>query len=169
MANEATTMRALMKALLLWKVAGAAPSVLQLANAIVLDAKLPGDGNYEYCQILLGEDARAGQRIALERRDGEFADRYTIDMGRAFGEMARRFTHNVLHTLPPHDGRIATYALQCLPRRSICRWPRCKTPPQRRVMWRNVPRGVRLQLFTTPPSSEALANSCRCWRVRPDR
>jgi hypothetical protein len=40
-ANEAATMRALMKALLLWKIAGAAPSVMQLANAILLDAKLP--------------------------------------------------------------------------------------------------------------------------------
>jgi hypothetical protein len=82
-----------------------------------------------------------GSGIASERREGDFADRYTIDIGARVGEMARRFTHNVLHTLPLHDGRIADYALQCcreqpLPLASLQN--AASTP----VMWRNVPRGA---------------------------
>ncbi|HEX8238049.1 MAG TPA: DUF6079 family protein [Abditibacteriaceae bacterium] len=155
--NEAATMRVLMKALLLWKIAGAAPSVVQLANALALDAKLPGDGNYEYCQILLEKMRTQGSGIALERREGEFADRYSIDVGARVGEMARRFTHNVLHTLPPHDSRIAAYALQCC-RDEALPLAALQNAASTQVMWRNVPRGVRIQLLNIPPTSEALAN-----------
>jgi hypothetical protein len=156
-ASEAATMRALMKALLLWKIAGAAPSVAQLANAVALDARLPGDGNYEYCQILLEKMRMQGSGIALERREGEFADRYTVDVGARVGEMARRFAHNVLHTLPPHDGRIAAYALQCC-RDEALPLAAVQSTTSTQVMWRNVPRGVRFQLLATLPTSETLAN-----------
>lgn len=155
--SEAATMRALMKALLLWKIAGAAPSVVQLANAVALDARLPGDGNYEYCQILLEKMRTQGSGIALERREGEFTNRYTIDAGARVGEMARRFTHNVLHTLPPHDSRIATYVMHCC-RHEALPLSSLQHAPSMQVMWRNVSRGVRIQLLTTPPTSETLAN-----------
>ncbi|HEX8833133.1 MAG TPA: DUF6079 family protein, partial [Abditibacteriaceae bacterium] len=153
--TEAGFLRSLMKALLLFKIAGASPSVLQLANAVALDAKLPGDGNYEYTRILL-EKLRSHAPVAVERRDGEFADRYSLDFGARVGEMARRFTSNALHTLPPFDNRITRYALGCCRDESL---PLATLQPAPIfVLWRNAPRGMSVEIVSSPPTPDVLAN-----------
>jgi hypothetical protein len=140
-ASEAATMRALMKALLLWKIAGAAPSVAQLANAVALDARLPGDGNYEYCQILLEKMRMQGSGIALERREGEFADRYTLMSAHVSVKWPVASRTMCCTRCRRTIGRIATYASAVLPRRSVA-LAALQNAALDPVMWRNVPRGV---------------------------
>ncbi len=154
--EEAARLDALMKTLLLFKIAGTAPSVAQVANALALDARLPGEGNYEYCRILL-EKLRARSPLAVERRDGNWADRYAVDLGTRVGEMARRFTANAMHTLPPRDGRIARHALHCC-RDEALPLAALEAAPTAHVMWRNTQRGVRLELLAMPPDAATLAN-----------
>lgn len=156
-ANEAKAMRVLMKTAILFAVAGRAPSVAALTNALLLDAQLPDDGNYQYAQILLEKMRAGGAGLSLERRDGIFADRYTIDGDARAGELARRFTFNALHTLPAGDRRIAQYVLRC------CRdeiLPLASFPSARNVetMWLHTPRTLRLELADEAPTPEILAN-----------
>jgi hypothetical protein len=154
-ADEAAALSALFQALILWKIAGSAPSIVQLVNAVALDAKLPGDGNYEYGRILL-EKLRSYAPVTVERREGEFTDRYTLDFGARVGEMARRFTANSLHNLAPRDGRIARYV------RSCCRdvaFPLASLENAfAQPFWRNVPRGVQIEVADEPPAPDVLAN-----------
>lgn len=154
--EEAARLGALMKTLLLFKIAGTAPSVAQVANALALDARLPGEGNYEYCRILL-EKLRARAPIAVERRDDDWADRYAVDLGTRVGEMARRFTANAMHTLPPRDGRIARHALHCC-RDEALPLAALEASPSAHVMWRNTQRSVRLEMLAAPPDAATLAN-----------
>lgn len=154
--EESARMDSLLRALLLWKIAGAAPSISQLVNAVSLDARLPHDGNYEYGRILL-EKMRAWAPIAVERREGAFADRYAIDLGTRVGEMTRRFTSNALHTLPPRDGRIARHARSCCHEENL---PLASMPEAASslVMWRNSSRSIRIEVLDGPPDAATLAN-----------
>ncbi len=155
-ANEAATMRALMKTLLLFATLGRAASVQNLANALLLDARLPDDGNYQYAQMLLEKMRLAGAGLSLERRDGNFADRYGIDGEARAGELARRFTFNALHLLPVGDRRIAQYVLDCcrdeMPLASL------SSAPDFELLWLHTPRFVTVELAREIPAVEALAN-----------
>lgn len=158
---EAQVLERLMKALLLFKIAGVAPSVAQVANSIALDAHLPGDGNYEYAEVLLEKLRTRGSYLALERHEGEFADRYAVDLGTRVGEMARRYTQNTLQSLLPADSRIARYAASC------CRdeaFPLANldqssnTSAAFSLMWRNAPRRFATALWTPLLTAPVLAN-----------
>ncbi|HEX8552207.1 MAG TPA: DUF6079 family protein [Abditibacteriaceae bacterium] len=154
-ATEAEHLRAVWKTLALWKIAGHAPTIAQVVNALALDVKLPADGSYEYGRILL-ERLRAHAPVALERREGPFTDRYSLDFGTRIAELARRFTANALANLGPQDGRVTRYALRCsrdgaLPLATL---DGTLAP----TMWRNAPRQVQLSVVASTPAPEVLAN-----------
>ncbi|MDQ3812919.1 MAG: FUSC family protein [Armatimonadota bacterium] len=155
--HEVGALRRLMQGLLLYKIAGIAPTVTQVANAVALDAGLPGDGNYQYAQMLLEKLRTRGDYVAVERHEGEFADRYTVDLGTRVGEMARRFTKNVMSTLPADDARIARYVAGC------CRdetFPLAALDGVRSfpIMWRNAPRTMAVALWSGDAVAPALMN-----------
>ncbi|HVF10328.1 MAG TPA: DUF6079 family protein, partial [Abditibacteriaceae bacterium] len=147
----------LMKGLLLFKIAGVSPTVAQLANAVALDAGLPGDGNYEYTRILLEKLRTRGSYLAVERHEGDFLDRYAIDLGTRVGEMARRFTRNTMDALPVGDSRIARYAAACC-REEPLPLAAVETARSYTVMWRNAPRGLAVEVWNGAGSTQALAN-----------
>lgn len=155
--TETLVVRQLMKTLLLYKIAGTSPSVAQLAHAIALDARLPGEGNYEYARLLLEKLRERAGSLIVERRDGTFNDRYTIDFGARVGEMARRFTANALQTLPAGDSRIGAYVLSCCHEESL---PLASLQGAHSLatLWRNTPRTVHFELGFEPPAADVLAN-----------
>jgi hypothetical protein len=154
---EAQAMRALIKTALLFAVAGRAASVAALTNAMLLNVRLPDEGNYEYARVLLEKMRLGGAGLALERRDGVFADRYLVDSEARAGELARRFTFNALHTLPVGDRRIAQYILRCCREGEmpLATWLGATAQD---VMWLNSPRVVSVEVAGNVPSVETLAN-----------
>jgi hypothetical protein len=155
--HDTTALTRLMKCLLLFKIAGLAPTATQLANAIALDAQLPGDGNYDYARVLLERLRTQGSYLTVERREGDLADRYTIDLGTRIGELARRHTRNAITTLPAHDARITRYAVSCcrdepLPLATLD-GTRCCT-----LMWRNAPRQLDVEIVSAILTAQGLAN-----------
>ena len=154
---EAQAMRALIKTALLFAVAGRAASVAALTNAMLLDVRLPDEGNYEYARVLLEKMRLGGAGLALERRDGVFADRYSVDSEARAGELARRFTFNALHTLPVGDRRIAQYILRCCREGEmpLATWLGATAQD---VIWLNSPRVVSVEVAGNVPSVETLAN-----------
>jgi hypothetical protein len=108
-----------------------------------------------YGRILL-ERLRAHAPVALERRDGEFADRYALDFGARTGELARRFTANALANLAPRDGRVAHFVLSCsrdeaLPVASL-------DGTTALPFWRNAARRVEISVASLPLAPYILAN-----------
>lgn len=158
--RESEHLARLMRALLLFKIAGQAPTVVQLANAAALDAGLPDEGNYEYARALLERLRTRAGFLAVERAENigdALSDRYTIDMGLRVGEMARRHVRGVLDTLEEDDTRIAQYALACsrsggLPLGALESNP-CVT-----VLWRNTPRPFAVSLLTSGVNAANLVN-----------
>ncbi len=148
-ARDLAALQRLMQTLLLFKIAGHAPTLTQLANAASMDAGLPGDGNYDWSRALLERLRTRGSCLAIERADGEanaFSDRYTIDFGLRVSEAARRHTRGMMDSLPVGDARIAQFALSCcrssdLPLASLDVNSTCA------VLWRNAPRQFALKLL----------------------
>jgi hypothetical protein len=154
---DAAALLRLMKTLLLFKIAGAAPSVLQLANAVALDAKLEGERNYEYARLLLERLRLRGSFLAVERNSGDWSDRYAVDLGTRVTELARRHIRSAVHELQPHDARIAACVLDCchdepLPLAALA------AAPQFPVLWRNAPREIAVLLWQRGTSTSQLAN-----------
>ena len=129
-ASEREALSALMQALLLFKIAGATPSVLQLANAVALDARLPGDGNYQYAQVLLEKLRTRGS----DRGSGAPRRRFRRPLHHRPGYARRR------DGAPPHLQFLAGPASGRCPRHrramppsvvatKLCLWP----PSRRRV------------------------------------
>ena len=155
--EEARRLRQIMKALLVYKIAGVAPTTAQITNALLLDARLPNDGNYEYTRVLLEKIRVQSGGLAIEKRDGAFADRYTLDSGARVGEMARRGVSNLLQTLPTGDSRIQSYALGCcrgaeMPLASL------QVAASVETLWHHTPRRFRVLSEAVPPSPQNLAN-----------
>jgi hypothetical protein len=157
-AEEAPALLRLMKGVLLFKIAGVAPTVLQLANALHFDAKLPGDGNYQYARVLLEKLRTRGSYLAVERHGDEWNDRYTIDAGSRVGEMARRAVQNTIQELDSHDTRIGQYALKCSRLESLP-LAQLETPRSFSVFWRNAARGMQVALWRHDWTTERLANA----------
>lgn len=111
--NDRENGRRVMKVLLLCKIAGQSPTPVQIANALNFELDMSGDGAYEYARFLLERLRSRGAFLAVERGETSLFDRYTVDLGRRVGEMARRQIGATLETLPPGDGRIAAHALNC--------------------------------------------------------
>lgn len=163
-AAERESLLRLMKTLLLWKIGGVAPTCVQIANAIALDAKLPNDGNYEYARVLLERLLGRGSHLAVERNAGEseddghhFADRYTIDLGTRISELARRHLKNALSELRPDDARVATYVVECCNAEPL---PLSTLNEERlvNIFWRQAPREIAVQILLLRPSLEAIGN-----------
>ena len=160
--KESQTLQALLKTLLVFKIAGIAPTAMQLANAIALDASLPGEGNYEYARVLLERVLSHGSHLAVERRQADstapaLADRYTVDWSTRISELVRRYIRNVLQELPTGDTRITRHALDCcrdelFPLRSLT------SEQSRSLFWHNAPFQIALQTLQAPLSPDTLTN-----------
>lgn len=159
--RDTAALRRLMQTLLLFKIAGHAPTLTQLANAASMDAGLPGDGNYDWSRALLERLRARGSFLAVERADGEadaFSDRYTVDFGLRVGEAARRHARGVMEALPVGDARIAQFAISCcrssdLPLASLDNTGTCT------VLWRNAPRQFAIKLLSGGVTAASLVNS----------
>jgi hypothetical protein len=157
--NEAQTLADLMKTLLIFKIAGPAPTAVEIANALLLDAKLPGDGNYQYARVLLERIAERGSHLAVERNEtnADFADRYSIDWGTRVSELARRHLKNAVSELREDDARIAAYVASCC-RDEILPLSTPGVEQAVTIFWQNAPREIAIQTFQTAPKPDWLAN-----------
>jgi hypothetical protein len=156
-AHDAVALLRLMKTLLLFKIAGNAPTVSQLAHAAALDANLEGERNYEYTRLLLERLRTQGSSLAQERREGAWQDRYAVDHGTRVSELARRHLRSAMQELDPHDARIADCVVRCcradpLPLATFSTDPICC------VQWRNAPREIALVLWQRDAPSAQLVN-----------
>lgn len=157
--TEKQILQRLLKTLLVFKIAGITPTVVQLANAIALDAGLPGDGNYEYARVLLERVLSQGSHLAVERQESEqeFADRYTVDWSTRVSELARRYIRNTVQELHPDDSRITAYAQDCcrdelFPLRSLTK------EQSLALFWNNAPFHIAVQALQAEPVAANLAN-----------
>ena len=145
-AIDESAMRRVMQALIVFKIAGIAPDATQIAHAIALDAHLPDEGNYAWAQVLAERLRTRGGHIAVERHEGEWADRWTIDAGVRAGEAARRALQNTLESFAPDDARVWRHALDCCRGQSL---PLRELDEARSVdiFWHNAPRRVQALLW----------------------
>lgn len=158
--HEAAHLHLLMQTLLLFKIAGQAPTVLQLTNTASLDAGLPGEGDYEYVRTLLERLRTRIGFLAVERAENAgdaLSDRYTIDLGLRIGEMARRHVRGVLETLDENDARISNYVLDCC-RHNVLPLATLENNPAATVMWRNTPRQFSITLLNSGTTAASLVN-----------
>lgn len=153
--TEASHLRDCFKTLALWRIGGGAPTVAQVVNSLLLSTGLRGDAAYEYGRILL-EKLRAHAPVALERRDGEFQDRYALDFGTRVSDLTRRFIGNALANFAPRDGRVARYVLSCSRDEALPLASLDATSPA--PLWRNAPRRVAVFVTPVPPAPDVLAN-----------
>ncbi len=129
----------LVKLLIVGKVAGVNPTVAQAANWLLADGGVIGDDTYVYVQVLLDSFRARGAFVAVERREGEFADRYTIDLGARVNELLRRRLANVTFEFEEGDPRIVAAAFGCC---TASDWPLAAASLDREVWWLNSPRQV---------------------------
>lgn len=167
--NEAGDLLRVMKLLLLCKVGGVTPTPIQVANSLMLDAGLSGDGNYQYARHLLEKLRTKAAFLAVERADDPLQDRYAVDTGQRVGEMLRRHLQSAMDTLEPQDGRIpATVLESCrdepLPLAEMVAGPRSYS-----LFWQNAPRRVLVEIWTGT-GQEAVPNrvSALCEPGSPD-
>lgn len=156
--DDADALRRVMKGLLLGKIAGIAPTAVQLANALHLDARLPGEGNYQWTHVLLERLRSHGSYLSVERGESDLADRYAIDIGTRVGELARRAVQSTLRELEVHDTRMGRYAIACCRDEAL---PLSSLQEARpfTLMWRNAPREVLCGLWHETLSIEHIANT----------
>lgn len=160
--GETQTLLRLMKTVLLFKIAGVAPTAVQLANVMVLDARLPDEGNYEYAQLLLERILTRGSYLAVERREtnseaAHLSDRYTIDLGPRISDLARRHLKNSVKQLRFDDARIsAALIASCqsepMPLKSL------EIEQLFSVYWKHTPRQIAVQLLQNLPDTNTLTN-----------
>jgi hypothetical protein len=112
-ASDVAAMERVMRALLLFKIAGVAPDVSQLAGTLALESGLRGEAHLDWVQVLAERLRRRGGHMAVEKRAGAWSDRYSIDVGMRAGEAARRALRSALEALPTGDARISRHAIEC--------------------------------------------------------
>lgn len=155
--QEAALLTRLMKGLLIFKIAGSAPTILQLANALGFDARLPGEGNYDYARVLLERLRAQGGQVAVERHPEAWGDRYTLDLGARVAETARRMIANTRQTLAPDDPRLPAFVLSCC-RENAMPLATLEAGTTLPIMWRHAPRRMEVLLWDTSLNASILAN-----------
>ncbi len=134
----------LIKALIIFRIGGVQPNVMQLTNALLADSGLPGEGNYGYVQTLLEAFRTQGNYVVVERREGAFQDVYTLDLGARLNETLRRRIRNVVFTLEEDDPRVETYAFAQLTQDDFP-LTRFAHPAPVRTWWLNTERTLAVQ------------------------
>jgi hypothetical protein len=134
----------LVKALIVFRIGGVQPSVVQLTNALLADSGLPGEGNYGYVQTLLEAFRTQGNYVVVERREGAFQDVYTLDLGARLNETLRRRVSNVAFTLEENDARIGAHAFASCTQDDFP-LARFAHPAPVRVWWLNTERILAVQ------------------------
>ena len=145
-AKDQESGRRVLKLLLLCKIAGQAPTPVQVANALDLGRDLGGDGAYDYARFLLERARIRGGYLALERGESPLLSRYTVDLGRRVGEMARRQISATLETLPAGDERIAAHALGCCTS-DVLPLAGLGAPRAFDVFWNHAPRRLSVEVW----------------------
>ncbi len=135
-----------MKWVLLCKIAGQPVTPVQTANALDFNLDLSGDGAAEYARFLLERIAARGSYLAVERGDLPIFARYTVDLGRRVGEMARRAVAAALETLAPNDARIGAHALACC-RTSALPLAELGAPRSFSTFWHHAPRSLSVEVW----------------------
>ena len=153
--DEAENMARMMKFLLVSRIAGHAPTPLQVANALGFDIGLGGEGNIEYARQLLEKLRRNAPFLALERGDESGGDRYAIDLGKRIGELARRHVARAGENLPPGDSRLTAQAIRACAGEPLPLAQIGGTAVA--VMWANSPRLLSVEV-ENGGSAHALAN-----------
>ena len=144
----------LMRGLLLFKVAGRAPTVAALCHATAFESGLEGEANYLYARGLLEALRTRGPFVAVERGETPAGDRYAVDLGTRAGEMARRMTLNLRRDLVDNDPRTRDFVRRC----STAYGLPLGGDGAREVFWRNVPRSVALVVWDGHATLSALNN-----------
>ena len=153
--DDAPNMTRAMKFLLISKIAGQAPTPLQLANALSFDIGLGGAGNVEYARQLLEKLRRNAPFLALERGDDAMGDRYAIDLGKRVGELARRHVARAAEDLARGDARLTAQAVRACAGEPL---PLAQLGGAAvSVMWANSPRLIAVEI-ENGASAGALAN-----------
>ena len=155
-------MRRVMQAMVVFKIAGIAPDATQIAHAIALDAHLPDEGNYAWAQVLAERLRTRGGHIAVERHEGEWADRWTIDAGVRAGEAARRALQNTLESFAPDDARVWRHALDCC-RQTALPLRELEEARSYDIFWHNTPRRVQALLWRAGHEGDDIA--ARDWTL----
>ncbi len=150
------------KFLLLCKIAGQSPTPIQLANDLGFDLDLAGDGAYEYARFLLERLRLRGAFVALERGETPLAGRYTVDLGRRVGEMARRHLAATLETLPSADARIASHVVGCC-RGDLLPLGELAAPRSFSLFWHSAPRRLSVEMWNGS-APQGLANRAAATR-----
>jgi hypothetical protein len=135
-----------MKWLLLCKIAGQSPTPIHLANALDFPLEMSGDGAYDYARFLLERLRSRGAFLAVERGETSHFDRYTIDLGRRVGEMARRQIGAIMETLPPSDARIPAHVLACC-RAEPLLLAELASPRSFPIWWQSAPRPLSVEVW----------------------
>ncbi len=135
-----------LKWVLLCKIAGQSVTPVQVANALDFDLELSGDGAAEYARFLLERVFSRGAYLAVERGDLPIFARYTVDLGRRVGEMARRAVAAALETLAPNDARIGAHALSCC-RTSALPLADLAAPRSFVTFWNHAPRALSVEVW----------------------
>ena len=153
--DDASDLTRAMKFLLVCKIAGQAPTPLQVANALSFDVGLGGEGNIEYARQLLEKLRRNAPFIAIERGDDAAGDRYAIDLGKRVGELARRQIALSAENLEAGDSRLMAHALRAatsepMPLSSL-------SGGNIATMWANSPRQIAVDV-ESGASASTLAN-----------
>jgi len=139
--EEAALGLRLVKLLVLSRLAGVEPAVREMAAAL-----LPAAPDREArVQALLETMYSHGSFVTVQRRPGEYADLYTIDLDFEVNEAIRRRVRSIAEALAPDDGRMETYAVDC------CIDPEFRLAIYRRpttlsIVWRNTRRSLLVHL-----------------------
>lgn len=143
--DEATVLR-LAKLLVLQKMAGQEGVADEIAEALLPELDLPGEGVYGYVQYALERFHSDGSYVAAVRQPGLFHDRYAVDLGFKLSESVRRRMATAVAAYDPRDSRIERSALDCCTRDD---WPlaRLTAPIVHSCWWLNTERKVGAELL----------------------
>ncbi|MCS7253200.1 MAG: DUF6079 family protein [Armatimonadota bacterium] len=107
-------MRKLARALVVFKMAGIDASVRKLAHTFLWDLGLGAEMNYSYMLSLLETLRTNANYIDCVRREEDYGDTYSIDLGATVTEMLQRRLQALIETFSDEDIRVVEYALRTM-------------------------------------------------------
>lgn len=138
---EASLGLRVVKLLVLMRLAGVELSVREMAGTL-----LPTAAERESrVQALLETMYARGSFVTVQRRRGDYADLYGIDLDFEVNEAIRRRVRSIAEALAPDDGRMETYAVDCCTDAEF-HLAVYRRPTTLSISWHNTPRPVLVHL-----------------------
>ncbi len=106
--------RKLVRALVAFKIAGMDAPVRKLSHTFLWDLGLGAEMNYSYMLSLLETLRMSANYIDCLRREEDYGDVYSVDLGATTTEMLRRRLQALIDTLSEGDIRVIEYALRAM-------------------------------------------------------